>query len=285
MKKNGDRNALSFIDEKPLTYKEVDQKINSLINFLEKNNNKKGDRVAILGTNMPNWGISFYAVTFKGAVAVPILPDFSKSEIQNVINHSESKLLIISSSLLSKIEHLDGNQLKTVVLMENFLPVKTSGEFVAYSENSRPSEKYSVNCEDLASIIYTSGTTGKSKGVMLSHGNITFNAIAGSKIHYLDENDRFLSVLPLSHTYENTLGLILPMLRGACVYYLRKPPTPAVLLPALGKVRPTAMLTVPLIIEKIFFNKILPSLRKNIMIRSIYKIPPIRKLLNRLAGK
>jgi len=285
LKKNGDRNALSFIDEKPLTYKEVDQKINSLINFLEKNNIKKGDRVAILGTNMPNWGISFYAVTFKGAVAVPILPDFSKSEIQNVINHSESKLLIISSSLLSKIEHLDGNQLKTVVLMENFLPVKTSGEFVAYSENSRPSEKYSVNCEDLASIIYTSGTTGKSKGVMLSHGNITFNAIAGSKIHYLDENDRFLSVLPLSHTYENTLGLILPMLRGACVYYLRKPPTPAVLLPALGKVRPTAMLTVPLIIEKIFFNKILPSLRKNIMIRSIYKIPPIRKLLNRLAGK
>ncbi|HRT46808.1 MAG TPA: AMP-binding protein [Bacteroidales bacterium] len=285
MKKNGDRNALSFIDEKPLTYKEVDQKINSLINFLEKNNIKKGDRVAILGTNMPNWGISFYAVTFKGAVAVPILPDFSKSEIQNVINHSESKLLIISSSLLSKIEHLDGNQLKTVVLMENFLPVKTSGEFVAYSENSRPSEKYSVNCEDLASIIYTSGTTGKSKGVMLSHGNITFNAIAGSKIHYLDENDRFLSVLPLSHTYENTLGLILPMLRGACVYYLRKPPTPAVLLPALGKVRPTAMLTVPLIIEKIYFNKILPSLRKNIMIRSIYKIPPIRKLLNRLAGK
>lgn len=285
LKKNGDRNALSFIDEKPLTYKEVDQKINSLINFLEKNNIKKGDRVAILGTNMPNWGISFYAVTFKGAVAVPILPDFSKSEIQNVINHSESKLLIISSSLLSKIEHLDGNQLKTVVLMENFLPVKTSGEFVAYSENSRPSEKYSVNCEDLASIIYTSGTTGKSKGVMLSHGNITFNAIAGSKIHYLDENDRFLSVLPLSHTYENTLGLILPMLRGACVYYLRKPPTPAVLLPALGKVRPTAMLTVPLIIEKIYFNKILPSLRKNIMIRSIYKIPPIRKLLNRLAGK
>jgi len=285
LKKNGDRNALSFIDEKPLTYKEVDQKINSLINFLEKNNIKKGDRVAILGTNMPNWGISFYAVTFKGAVAVPILPDFSKSEIQNVINHSESKLLIISSSLLSKIEHLDGNQLKTVVLMENFLPVKTSGEFVAYSENSRPSEKYSVNCEDLASIVYTSGTTGKSKGVMLSHGNITFNAIAGSKIHYLDENDRFLSVLPLSHTYENTLGLILPMLRGACVYYLRKPPTPAVLLPALGKVRPTAMLTVPLIIEKIYFNKILPSLRKNIMIRSIYKIPPIRKLLNRLAGK
>ena len=285
LKKNGDRNALSFIDEKPLTYKEVDQKINSLINFLEKNNIKKGDRVAILGTNMPNWGISFYAVTFKGAVAVPILPDFSKSEIQNVINHSESKLLIISSSLLPKIEYLEGNQLKTVVLMENFLPVKTSGEFVAYSENSRPSEKYSVNCEDLASIIYTSGTTGKSKGVMLSHGNITFNAIAGSKIHYLDENDRFLSVLPLSHTYENTLGLILPMLRGACVYYLRKPPTPAVLLPALGKVRPTAMLTVPLIIEKIYFNKILPSLRKNIMIRSIYKIPPIRKLLNRLAGK
>jgi long-chain acyl-CoA synthetase len=94
-----------------------------------------------------------------------------------------------------------------------------------------------------------------------------------------------LSVLPLSHTYENTLGLILPAINGSCVYYLRKPPTPAVLLPALEEIRPTTMLTVPLIIEKIYFNKILPAFREKLIVRLLYKVPPFRKLLNRVAGK
>lgn len=285
LEKNGNKNALSFADEKPLTYNEIFSRINSLIAFFEKNKINPGEKVAILGANMPNWGISFYAVTFMGAVAVPILPDFSKTEIINVINHSESKLLIVSSSLLPKIENEAGDSLDTIVLMEDFSPVKVTVGFVAYDENARSEKSYSVKSSDIASIIYTSGTTGKSKGVMLSHGNITTNAIAGSKVHYLDENDRFLSVLPLSHTYENTLGLILPMLRGSCIYYLRKPPTPVVLLPALSQVKPTAMLTVPLIIEKIYFNKILPAFHANIVLRLLYKIPFFRKVLNRAAGK
>ena len=134
-----------------------------------------------------------------------------------------------------------------------------------------------MNEEDIASIIYTSGTTGRSKGVMLTHRNIVFNAMKGMKLQPIDEHDTFLSVLPLSHSYENTLGLILPMLTGSCVYYLRKPPTPSVLLPALTAVRPTMMLTVPLIIEKIYFNKILPAFRDKIILRLLYKIPFFRK--------
>ena len=144
---------------------------------------------------------------------------------------------------------------------------------------------YEVDEEDLASIIYTSGTTGRSKGVMLTHKNIVFNAMKGMVIQPIDETDRFLSVLPLSHTYENTLGLILPMLAGSCVYYLRKPPTPAVLLPALAEVRPTMMLTVPLIIEKIYFNKILPAFRDKMVLKLLYQIPFFRKKLNEAAGK
>jgi long-chain acyl-CoA synthetase len=131
--------------------------------------------------------------------------------------------------------------------------------------------------EDLALLQYTGGTTGSPKGVMLTHKNISFNAIKSKKIQFLDEKDRFLSVLPLSHTYENTLGLILPMLCGSCVYYLRKPATPAVLLPALEVVKPTIMLTVPLIIEKIYFNKILPAFRDKLIMNLLYKIPFIRK--------
>ena len=142
-----------------------------------------------------------------------------------------------------------------------------------------------VEEEDLASIIYTSGTTGRSKGVMLTHKNISFNALKGRVIQSIDENDRFLSVLPLSHTYENTLGLILPMLCGSCVYYLRKPPTPAVLIPALAEIKPTVMLTVPLIIEKIYFNKIMPTFRDKTILKLLYKIPVLRKKLNVAAGK
>jgi long-chain acyl-CoA synthetase len=120
---------------------------------------------------------------------------------------------------------------------------------------------------------------------MLTHKNISFNATRGKIIQHVDENDRFLSVLPLSHTYENTLGLILPLLGGSCVYYLRKPPTPPVLLPALEQVKPTIMLTVPLIIEKVYFNKVLPTFREKTVLRLLYKIPFFRKILNAAAGK
>jgi len=285
LEKSGNRNALGFAGEEPLTYKEAFQKILSLIACLENNNIGKGDKVAILGNNMPQWGISFYAVTFMGAVAVPVLPDFTTSEISNIIDHSESKVLIVSSSLLPKVDLQNKGNLQAVIRMEDFTNVNPGKNFFQFSEAKRPEKEYDVNESDLASVIYTSGTTGKSKGVMLSHRNIVFTAISGSKIHYLDENDRFLSVLPLSHTYENTLGLILPLLRGSCVYYLRKPPTPAVLIPALEKVKPTAMLSVPLIIEKIYFNKIAPMFRDNLIMKLLYSIPFLRKILNRTAGK
>jgi long-chain acyl-CoA synthetase len=155
----------------------------------------------------------------------------------------------------------------------------------AYDPAALPSGNYDVKEEDLASIIYTSGTTGRSKGVMLTHKNITFNAMKGRVIQPMDETDRFLSVLPLSHTYENTLGLVLPMLNGSCVYYLRKPPTPPVLLPAMAEIKPSVMLTVPLIMEKIYFNKILPAFRDKLILRFLYKIPFFRKILNKAAGK
>jgi long-chain acyl-CoA synthetase len=161
-------------------------------------------------------------------------------------------------------------------------PDKNSATF---DLSALPVKNYNVEEEDLASIIYTSGTTGRSKGVMLTHRNITFNAQKGMVIQPIDKNDRFLSVLPLSHTYENTLGLILPLLGGSCVYYLRKPPTPTVLIPAMAEVKPTMMLTVPLIMEKIYFNKIMPAFRDKLILKLLYKIPFLRKKLNEAAGK
>jgi long-chain acyl-CoA synthetase len=234
---------------------------------------------------MPNWGSTYFAITFMGAIAVPILPDFSKAEVANVLEHSGAKAIFISTSLLSRLEGFKSDDLKIAVCIEDFslvYPEKGASEF---DSSAVPSRNYEVEEEDLASIIYTSGTTGRSKGVMLTHKNIVFDAMKGKVIQPIDENDRFLSVLPLSHTYENTLGLILPMLGGSCVYYLRKPPTPTVLLPALAEVKPTMMLTVPLIMEKIYYNKIVPAFRDKFILKLLYQIPFFRKILNKTAGK
>ena len=281
----GGRNAYAFVEEEPKTYNDVSSEIAAVMAFLEKNQIVPGDRVAILSTNMPNWGIAFFAITFMGAVAVPILPDFSPLEISNVLEHSGSNAIFVSFNLSSRVTGLQLKDLKTIIMMEDFSIVGQGKDNGQFDLSARPIKNYEVQEDDIASIIYTSGTTGKSKGVMLSHKNISFNAIKGREIQPIVETDRFLSVLPLSHTYENTLGLILPMISGACVYYLRKPPSPPVLLPALKLVRPTIMLTVPLIIEKIYFNKILPEFTGKWHMNILYKIPAVMKKFNLLAGK
>jgi long-chain acyl-CoA synthetase len=220
-----------------------------------------------------------------GAVVVPILPDFSATEVANVLSHSEAKAIFISTSLLPRLEGYKSDDLKSAIIIEDFSILFSENKSPVFDPSAQPKKTYEVAEDDLASIIYTSGTTGRSKGVMLTHKNISFNASKGMVIQSIDENDRFLSVLPLSHTYENTLGLMLPMLGGACVYYLRKSPTPSVLIPAMAEVKPTVMLTVPLIMEKVYFNKILPSFREKWILRILYKISFIRKKLNAVAGK
>ena len=281
----GDSPSYAFVGEEPITFRTAAKKISSVTAFLEKAGIRPGDKVVILSANMPNWAITYFGITFMGAIVVPILPDFSPTEIANVLEHSEAKAIFISSGLVGKISEFRSSNLRTRILIEDFSIIESDNPALEYNPELSPDSEYNVEEDDLASIIYTSGTTGRSKGVMLTHKNISFNALKGRSIQYLDENDRFLSVLPLSHTYENTLGLILPMLSGACVYYLQKPPTPTVLIPALELVRPTAMLTVPLIIEKIYYNKILPTFNKKKVVKSIYKIPFIRKALNKVAGK
>ncbi|MCD6113008.1 MAG: AMP-binding protein, partial [Bacteroidales bacterium] len=285
VKNYGNKNALAFVGETPIKFKDVEKQILALMAYLENLDIKPNDKVAILSTNMPNWGITYFAITFIGAVAVPLLPDFHQSEIENILNHSEAKAIFVSKGLSIKIKDIKNNYLKNRIKIEDFSIIETDHTSKAYNLEAKPAKEYHVEEDDLATIIYTSGTTGKSKGVMLSHKNISFDAIAAGKVQPINETDRFLSILPLSHTYENTLGLILPMIYGACVYYLRKPPVPAVLLPALKKVKPTLILSVPLIIEKIYRSKILPSFTDKWYINLLYKIPFVRKKLNLIAGK
>jgi long-chain acyl-CoA synthetase len=282
--KNSDYPALGFVGENSYTYGEMLVQIESVMAFLEQQGIRKGDKVAILSSNQPNWGIAFFAVTFMGAVAVPILPDFHENEIENVLTHSDAKALFVSEALYRKTVGLSIPQLEFSVLIETFA-LKLAQLQGALIPNAKPINVEAPVEEDLASIIYTSGTTGKSKGVMLTHKNLVFTAINSGKIHPMDNTDRLVSLLPLSHTYENTIGFILPVSMGASIYYLRKPPVPSVLLPALKEIRPTVLLTVPLIMEKVYKGKVLPQINIKFLTRNLYKVAPFRKLLNKVAGK
>ena len=180
--------------------------------------------------------------------------NFHENEIENVLNHSEAKAIFVSDNLKPKIQNFKNDILKYQIRIEDFTLESDKGVF--YREREDGPLDIEVKEDDLLAIIYTSGTTGSSKGVMLTHKNIVHNVTQAASVQDVQGSDRFLSILPLSHTYENTLGLILPIKSGSCIYYVPKPPTPAVLLPALTEVKPTLMLSVPLIIEKIYRNKI-----------------------------
>ena len=285
VEKFGTYNAMALVGEKPMTYNDINRQINGLMRFLEDLDIQQGDKVAILSTNLPNWGIAYFAVTFMGAVAVPLLPDFLPSEIENILNHSEAKAIFYSEKLISKIDQIQPGNLKYRIRIEDFSLFTGDQNSGAFNAGSVCNQSYKVEEDDLAAIIYTSGTTGSSKGVMLTHKNICFTAENAQCVRIVHENDRFLSILPMSHTYENTLGFVMPLLKGTCVYYLGKQPTPSVLLPALLEVKPTMMFAVPLIIEKIYRNRILPAFTKKWPVRQLYKVPFIRKKLHEIAGK
>lgn len=281
----GERPAMATVGEQSLTYQQLYSRIKAITAFLEKTGIEPGDKVALLSTSMPNWGAVYYAITFMGAVVVPVLPDFHASEVSNILEHSESKAIFVSAGLMPKLADEKAGKPLLKIRIEDFSIAGDDDGSLKFDAEGQPRREYKVNPDDLAAIIYTSGTTGKSKGVMLTHQNISFNAQMCARVQEINENDRFLSILPLSHTYENTIGLILPMSKGACIYYLGKAPTPTVLLPALQRVKPTVMLTVPLIIEKIFRTQIKPKFTKNILLRVLIHTLFIRRKLNIIAGK
>lgn len=297
-----DRPALAMVDQEPLKYSEVRILIDEVIEIMVRNGIVPGDRVAILSQNMPNWGISYLAITSMGAVVVPILVDFHNNEILHILKHSGTKLVFVSSTQYEKIGYADIEPYPLMINIETFREITPQlgkdklGEILREGGISLQKLKNKalkavgllkneVKEDDLAAIIYTSGTTGSSKGVMLTHRNLVMDAVLTMGIQKMDEFDRLISILPLPHTYECTIGFIIPMLQGASIYYLDKPPTARILIPAMQKIKPTMILTVPLIIEKIFKLQVHPQLTGNILFKELYKVPFTRKLLHKVAGK
>ncbi len=279
-----DNYSLGFVDKPALKYSELREYIYSISEFLKLNGVEKGDKVAILSESMPNWGISFFAINSFGAIPVPIMTEFQPEEIAYILEDSGSKGIFVSEKCKSKLFLFDESKFVFKVIIDKFtfngnikINIVSTNKDYTFGDN--------VYENDIASLIYTSGTTGHSKGVLLSHKNFVSDAVSTVKLSGVNSNDILLSILPLSHTMECNVGMITPVIVGAQIYYLDKPPTASVLLPALEKVKPTVMVSIPLVIEKIFKQKIKPEFENSSIIRFLYSKSLTRKLLNRIAGK
>lgn len=243
---------------KEYTYKSFKQSCDNLSKRLTQFGIGASDKVAIFAQNMPEWSIAFFSIVPFGRIAIPILPESSANEVTNILNHSESKVLFVSKKLLPNVSQESLDKLTLVIDIETFEEIKKDdSKFTCDGKVAMPMP------EDIATIIYTSGTTGNAKGVVLSHRNLSSCVASCFHAQPRNEKDRWLSILPMSHTLELTLGVLYPMYVGASVYYMSKPPVPALLLKAIKIVKPTTMLTVPLIIEKIYRSSILPTIKKS----------------------
>jgi len=288
VRKFGDRPALALVGKEPYTYKQVAEKARSVGKMLAGLNLKEGSKVAILGTGRPEWGISYLGIVCHGMVAVPLLPDFSEAELSSIIKHCGVDAIFVEGRLYPKLTGLKDILPSAVIRMEDFTVLsseqgKWNGHTLAVFDGCEE-PVCSVKENDTASIIYTSGTTGRSKGVELTHKNLVWTCVQCQHTHEVKKKDRTLSFLPLSHVYEFTVGFSMQILNGACVYYLGKPPVVSALLPAFSIVKPTIVLSVPLVMEKIFKNKVLPTLTKNDFMKSLYDKKLTRKILHRIAG-
>lgn len=284
--------AAGIVGNKLLTYGEIKDQAEHLAFSLTKMGLVKGDRVAILGPNSPNWLVSYFTLLSLGIVSVPVLPDFHAAEIDHILRHASVKMVIVSRKQLCRLSQETIEGIPMIMNLDDFsqlnnpASVDEDSSYTPYvSMGSLDPFTVSVEPDSLATLIYTSGTTGFSKGVMLNNTNLVTNIRQCYAIEPLDSSDVFLSMLPLSHTLENTVGMLLPICYGASIHYLDKLPTAAVLLPALKRVRPTYMVSVPLVIEKIFKTQIKGKVDGSPLLRILYRLPAFRKFFHRLAAK
>ena len=277
VEKFSSRIAFTMIDTEDVSYKEVGERIEDVQEKLLNAGVGAGDKVAILSSSMPNWGVSYFAVTTAGMIAVPILPDFTSEELDLIIEHSEAKAILVSDKLFTKLSKKTTERMNIIIRTKNL-------SIISQSVTER-AEKRIPEPDDIAVIIYTSGTTSKPKGVMLTHYNLAMQLTVVPSLFDYNEDDELLSILPLAHTYECTLGMIFPFARGARIHYMDRPPTASALMPALAKVRPTVIPSVPLIMEKIYRGKVRPTFEKNALLRKLYSWRWSQKILHRIAGK
>lgn len=273
-----------------ITFTQLKQRVNAIGTYLLNMGIKKGDKLAIFAESNPNWMVFYLGVTSIGAIAVPLLPAFSSVEAKNALKHSGAigvciqtrQFSLVSEYLLENklhifrfedLFHIENNIKDRELDNKNFLTFP--GVDITHTKiNKKALAELPLNEDDVASIIYTSGTTGNSKGVVLTHKNILRNADRCT-VEYvkIKPGDRVLSILPMSHVYEFTIGHVLTLMAGCQIYVLGRAPAVSILLPALKEVRPHFMMSVPLLMEKVYKAAVVPVLKGNKRMAKIAKNP------------
>jgi len=293
MVKAWDSPAMTNYKKNSYTYGQVAKNIAGYHILFEKLELKKGDKVALCGPNSAEWGIAFLGVTSYGAVAVPLLNDFLPDSIMSLTDHSEARVLFISNELLSKVDISSMPLLELVVSLEDSQIVFSKQPQLVeefknleqlfkqrYPDGFGPEHiDYPIdNLDELALINYTSGTTSAPKGVMLTNRNISSNIQFGQSEIPNGPGDTLVSMLPMAHMYGMAFEFLYQLAGGTQVFFLGKVPSPKVLLNALAEVKPYMLITVPLVVEKIFKSSVFPTVEKPV-IKAILKVPGLASIL------
>ena len=291
---NWDRDALTDYKGATLQYHDVARKIEKLHIMFENSGVVKGDKIALCGRNSANWAVAFLATVTYGAVAVPILHEFTADQVHNIVNHSEAKLLFVGDVVATTIDATKMPHLEGIIYIPDYSIVVSRTDKLTYARehlNEMFGKKYPkyfrkehVNyCLDedpneLALINYTSGTTGFSKGVMIPFRAMWSNYDFAEQVlgKAIKKGDNTISILPMAHMYGMAFEFVFEFLHGCHIFYLTRVPSPAIIAQAFADIRPAIIIAVPLIIEKIIRKKVFPKIQNNRM-RLLLNMPVINK--------
>lgn len=295
-KKNWDCPALSDYKGLTLNYRDVARRIAKLHIFFESCDIVKGDKIAICGRNQSNWGVAFLAALTYGAVPVPLLHEFKPANVHNLVNHSDSKILIVGDSIWENLNSAEMPEVEAILLMTDISVVYAVDEKYIHARehlNEMFGKKYPnsftpVNVKyyedspnELAMINYTSGTTGFSKGVMLPYRSLYSNLLFAKAVHpQLNNTSNLVSMLPTAHMYGMMFEFLFIMSVGGHTHFLTKLPSPNIILDAMGTIKPDIIIAVPLIIEKIYKRMLAPIISKN-RIKLLLNLPVIDQMIQK----
>lgn len=294
---NWEKDALTDFKGATLQYHDVARKIEKLHIIFESSGVQKGDKIALCGRNSSSWAVAFLATLTYGAVAVPILHEFTADQIHNIVNHSEAKLLFVGDYVATVIDQTKMPHLEGIIYLPDYSLVISRTDKLTYARehlNELFGKKYPkyfrkehVNYykeqspDELALINYTSGTTGFSKGVMVPYralwSNYDFAMTVLGKI--IKKGDNVISILPMAHMYGMAFEFMFEFIFGCHVFYLTRVPSPAIIAAAFAEVKPAIIIAVPLVIEKIIRKKVFPKIQNNRM-RLLLNMPVVNKKVN-----
>ena len=294
---NWDKDALTDFKGATLQYHDVARKIEKLHIMFENSGVERGDKIALCGRNSASWAVAFLATLTYGAVAVPILHEFTADQIHNIVNHSEAKLLFVGDYVATIIDQTKMPHLEGIIYIPDYSLVVSRTEKLTYARehlNEMFGHKYpkyfrkehvsyykEQSPNELALINYTSGTTGFSKGVMIPYRALWSNYDFAVSVlgNIIDNNASIISILPMAHMYGMAFEFLFEFLYGCHVFYLTRVPSPAIIAAAFAEVKPAVIIAVPLVIEKIIRKKVFPKIQNNRM-RVLLNMPIVNKKVN-----